>query len=76
MPIHDLLTRCEVFCETRRMSSARLSTLLFGSGVTIERLRGGGNVTVRVLERAEARLVRLERDRKSRALAEPQATVQ
>lgn len=60
MEIEAFLRRCDAYCGRKQMSSARLSTIIFGSGVTIDRLRAGKGVTVRVLERAAARLDGLE----------------
>jgi hypothetical protein len=61
-PSH-LLTRCGTFCTEFGMSEARLSTILFGSGRSIERLKAGRDVTTRVLERAAQRLNELEKAR-------------
>ncbi len=61
MEIETFLQRCERFQSSTGMSRARLSTLLFGSGVTIARLVDGKGVTVRVLGRASDRLHDLER---------------
>lgn len=61
MDLSAFLDRCDRYCARRRLSRARLSTILFGSGVTLERLNNGAGVTVRVLGRAETRLAELER---------------
>jgi hypothetical protein len=56
MEMEAFLARCERYCSAKGMSRARLSTIVFGSGVTIDRLRNGAGVTVRVLNRASERL--------------------
>ncbi|MBL8773900.1 MAG: hypothetical protein JNK30_21110 [Phenylobacterium sp.] len=63
MSLNIFLDRCERYLarRARPMSRARLSTILFGSGATLDRLRSGKTVTVRVLSRAEDRLRDLER---------------
>lgn len=61
MDLEPFLSRCDRWCTTRRLSRARLSTLLFGSGATLSRICAGGGITVRVLSRAEDRLTALER---------------
>ena len=60
MTLPAFLTRCDEFVADRGMSSARLSTILFGSGATIDRLHDGRSVTIRVLDRAIGRLDKLE----------------
>ena len=69
MTLPKFLIRCGCFSADRRMSQSRLSTILFGSGVTIARLRSGRSVTVRVLDRAVARLDALERCAAEKAAA-------
>jgi hypothetical protein len=56
MDIDNFLKRCEAYCRSKPMSRARLSTLLFGSGITLDRLIAGKGITVRVLDRAICRL--------------------
>ncbi|MDB5433535.1 MAG: hypothetical protein JWP35_4651 [Caulobacter sp.] len=56
MTLSSFLTRCDQYSARVGMSRARLSTILFGSGVTLDRLNGGHSVTLRVLERAIGRL--------------------
>jgi hypothetical protein len=60
MDIEPFLDRCERYCARKSMSQARLSTLIFGSGMTLDRLHAGKGVTVRVLSRAVERLEGLE----------------
>ncbi len=60
MSIQATLSRCDAYCAATGMSPARLSTIIFGSGVTIRRLKAGASVTVRVLDRAAERLADLE----------------
>jgi hypothetical protein len=56
MSIDAFLARCAAHCDRTGISRARLSTIIFGSGVTLDRLHQGKGVTVRVLERAAERL--------------------
>lgn len=56
MDLDDFLLRCDAYCCRSGMSIARLSTIIFGSGVTIGRLRRGAGVTLRVLARANTLL--------------------
>jgi hypothetical protein len=56
------------------MSLARLSTIIFGSGVTISRLRAGKGVTVKVLERAGRRLTLLESGWTAKQISDAEAT--
>ena len=65
MSISHFLGRCDAAAGALNLSRARLSTLLFGSGITIDRLASGAGVTVRVLERAEGRLRELLEQRGS-----------
>lgn len=60
MEISAFLLRCDGYCGRKKTSRARLSTILFGSGVTLARLAEGRGVTVRVLNRASERLDALE----------------
>lgn len=60
MTLDAFLARCERALEASGLSQARLSTILFGSGTTLNRLHHGGGVTVRVLDRAAERLTALE----------------
>lgn len=69
MEIHQFLRRCDAYCAKRRISRARLSTLLFNSGVTLGRLEEGGGVTVRVLGRACDRLAEMEHSLGEKAVA-------
>lgn len=54
------LDRCEAYRDAAGISRARLSTLIFNSGVTLDRLREGANVTIDVLQRASDQLAELE----------------
>lgn len=60
MTLDDFLAACEASAERHGVSRSRLSTIVFGSGVTLDRLRDGKSVTVRVLDRAIARLAEWE----------------
>lgn len=60
MSISAFLQRCDAYCDVKGMSRARLSTIILGSGVTLDRLHSGKGVTVRVLERASGRLDDME----------------
>lgn len=59
MDLQDFLNRCDARRALTGMSEARLSTILFGSGATLKRLRAGAGITIRVLARADERLVAL-----------------
>lgn len=63
MEIEAFLARCDRLCDATGVSHGRLSTILFGSGVTLDRLKGGKGVTVRVLQRAVERLKAEEKSR-------------
>lgn len=69
MEIDTFLKRVSRYCSQSGMSEARLSTILFGGGRSIARLREGRDVTTRVLSRAIVRLAALEsaREDKDRA---------
>jgi hypothetical protein len=56
MHIQAFLKRCDAAAACHGISRGRLSTILFGSGATIDRLQSGAGVTVRVLDRAIVRL--------------------
>lgn len=60
MVISKFLQRCAEVQANQSLSRSRLSTILFGSGITLDRLLSGRSVTVRVLERAERRLDQVE----------------
>jgi hypothetical protein len=63
MDIHAFLARCDATVASTGISRSRLSTIIFGSGVTIDRLHDGAGVTVRVLDRAAHRLDAWEQER-------------
>jgi len=65
MNVADFLNECDAFCQKHDRSRARLSTILFGSGATLDRLHSGASVTVRVFDRAVQRLREEERRRGS-----------
>jgi hypothetical protein len=80
MEISAFLDRCDRFRtaygDSRHrapLSEARLSTVLFGSGVTLDRLRLGKGITVRVLARAIERLAIEEGALADRLAAQAQA---
>jgi hypothetical protein len=64
MELETFLARCDRLCTSSGVSPARLSTILFGSGVTLGRVQAGKNVTIHVLQRAVERLAKEERARK------------
>lgn len=61
--LSDFLSRCQTVGDQAGISQARLSTILFGSGQTLNRIRAGNGLTLRVLERAQSRLDAFERER-------------
>lgn len=62
MSISDFLLRCDSYCEARRISRARLSTLIFNDGKKLTALAEGADIGTRRLARASADLARLEAD--------------
>lgn len=62
MDLPSFLKDCDAAANVAGVSRSRLSTILFGSGVTLDRLHSGKTVTVRVLQRATDRLDRWSRD--------------
>ena len=75
MDISAFLDQCDRYCATTSLSEARLSTILFGSGMTISRLRKGKGVTVRVLARAVDRLSARIASDKAKAAADQREAV-
>lgn len=62
MNTQTLLSALEDFANRTGQSISTLSRKLFNDGKTVERLRGGGQLTPRTLEKAQERLNELERD--------------
>ncbi|KFG68678.1 hypothetical protein JH26_14475 [Microvirga sp. BSC39] len=52
LTVDHLLTLFDPFCEARRISAARLSTLLFNDGKRILLLKNGGDIGSRRLQEA------------------------
>lgn len=60
MVIQTFLNRCDEVATKRRISRARLSTLIFKDGKRLAALHNGSDVGVQTLERAEKVLAELE----------------
>lgn len=58
--IETLLTRAEALAAKSGLSLSTVSRKLFNDGKTITRLRDGGQVTLKTMEAAQARLAELE----------------
>lgn len=58
--IETLLTRAEALAAKSGLSLSTVSRKLFNDGKTITRLRDGGQVTLKTMEMAQARLAELE----------------
>ena len=57
-PMTDLLSRIEQYCQTRDISESTFGRYVVNDGKFVGRLRGGGSMTLRTLERVEAALRR------------------
>jgi hypothetical protein len=52
-PLRDqLLTLCDAYCEAKKLSRSRASTLIFNGGHVIDRVANGGDVTTGNFEKA------------------------
>lgn len=60
--LKTFLDRCDRYRGQRGISESYLSRLLFNDGKVVGALRGGGNITLSRLDRAQAELLRLERE--------------
>lgn len=47
----ELLTKADAYCETAKISRARLATLVANDGKFFDRIEGGGGLTVKMYER-------------------------
>lgn len=56
--IDELLTLADAFCAAKRMSEARLSTILFNGGARLKQVRAGKDMGIKIAEEAIAWLSR------------------
>lgn len=47
----ELLTEADAYCETAKISRARLATLVANDGKFFDRIEGGGGLTIKMFER-------------------------
>lgn len=47
----ELIAKADAYCETARISRARLATLVANDGKFFDRIEGGGGLTVKMFER-------------------------
>lgn len=52
----DLLSRIEQHCQTRGISESTFGRYVVNDGKFVARLKGGGSMTIKTLERVEAAL--------------------
>lgn len=55
-PMTELLSRIELHCKARGISESTFGRYVVNDGKFVGRLRGGGSMTLRTLERVEAAL--------------------